>query len=85
MELVSETYQVIKEIEVLLMNHFEPGNVVVSQIASSGFFTQGIERIEAATRRHSNERISRERVKELCPGLSLDAGRCIVWCRLTLY
>ena len=75
MELVQETYDCIKEIEVLLDESLELQQCGSVTIASSDSSLKGLEALEEAATRFGipNERISRERVKELLLWIESDA------------
>ena len=86
MELVQETYDCIKEIEVLLDESLELQQCGSVTIASSDSSLKGLEALEEAATRFGipNERISRERVKELLPWIESDAVDVALYMRLTL-
>lgn len=75
MELVQETYDCIAEMENLLGESLELQQCGSVTIASSGNSLKEVEALEEAATRFGipNERISRERVKELLPWIEADA------------
>lgn len=74
MELVQETYDCIEEIEILLDESLELQQCGSITIASSEGTLTGLEALEeAATRFHiPNERIDKEKVKELLPWMDVS-------------
>lgn len=74
MELVQETYDCIDEIEKLLNNSLGLQQCGSITIASSEASLKGLEALEEAATRFGipNERISRERTKELLPWIKAD-------------
>lgn len=75
MELVQETYDCIEEIEGMLGESLELQQCGSLTIASSEASLKGLEALEEAATRFGipNERVSRERVKELLPWIEAEA------------